>query len=382
MANLRWFITKTIHVSTVFGIPIHVHLLLLLFLPLFALDFINVSMGFGTLLTSLLFAVTFIGILYISVLLHELGHAWGNHLVGGQTHQIILLPIGGVAIGSGSDRSPKTEFLVVALGPAVSVLLALVGYLSYYIVKISLDLSGFTPQNSFVTGVIFYITVFTFTVGSLNTALALFNLLVPIFPMDSARLLRSGFSMKYNPQIVTRWVTKLGIGLAIFIIFLWLTGIRLPIPYIGQGTLWLSIIAFLGIQACLMEQQRLAYGDTYSAQDNWGGRTVYYDSDAMSLAHRRAEAELGSLGFLVSMFSRRKGSSVKGKKPISTIRRSERVENISQAKIIDLSDDIDPASVSDVELLKKMMKQAANNEDFPRAGEIQNRINQLLKKSE
>lgn len=370
--------------STVYGIPIHVHLILLLFLPFLAYGFLAFSPDMGTLFSNLLIAVTFIGILYGSVLLHELGHAWGSHLVGGSTDQIILLPIGGVAIGYGSDKSPRTELLVVALGPAVSVLLALLGWGVYYALYLLLTLTDFTTESEIVAGVIRYILTFFILIGSLNTMVTVFNLCLPIFPMDSARLLRAGFSLKYKPAKVTRVLTQIGIGLAIFIVFLWLTGIQLPIPYVGQGSFWLSIIAILGLQACLQEQTRIQYQDVYSAQDNWAGRTVFYDSDAMSLAARRSEAELGRLGFLARLFTRKSRQSADSKdarKPKGTIKRSERLENMNKAKIIDLSEDLDPSTISDIEVLKQMMKQAANAENFPRAGKIQNRINQLKGKS-
>jgi Zn-dependent protease len=381
LANLKWLITKTIHVYTAYGIPIHVHLLLLIVLPFFVGSFVQASPDFGSFWLSLIFGVVYIGILFLSVLLHELGHAWGAHLVGGRTHQVILLPVGGVAMVSNCNQSPRCEFLVTALGPAVSVLLAVIGWIGYFAATWAF---GFLPEGSptWIWGIVLGVTLSFLILASVNTGLALFNLLVPIFPMDSARLIRSFFSMRYNPAIVTLWVTRLGIGLSVFVITIWFLGLDLPIPYIGSGSFFLSIIALLGIQVCLMEQERIQHQDVYDRQDNWAGRIHFYDSDAISLARRRAESELGRLGFLVRLFSFGKSpasNTAPGSKPKSSIRRSERVEYATSARVIDISADLDPEKISDLEQLYTMMKSAANSEDFKRAALIQRRINTLEK---
>ena len=78
-------------------------------------------------------AALLMGILLVSVLLHEFGHCAGARLVDGDAHEILIWPLGGLAAVEVPHR-PRAHFIAVAAGPAVNLALcvgagfALAGY--------------------------------------------------------------------------------------------------------------------------------------------------------------------------------------------------------------------------------------------------------------
>jgi Zn-dependent protease len=339
--TLKWLLTKTLPAGRVFGIPLRVHLLLVILLPFMALNFLGEQLT----LFSILFAVAAIALLYFSVLAHELGHAWGNHLVGGETETILLWPLGGIAYGHGGATSPRAELIVVALGPAVSVLLAVVGNGALWFLP--------RPDGPGWYGFA-YVCLWWF--ASVNTMLALFNLLFPLFPMDSARLVRAFFSLRMDPRIVTDNVCRIGIMLAVVICIAGIMGV--PLPFLGRVSTFLFLIGIFGFQACLMEQERIKHMPVYDKSDNWGGRTVYYDSDLMARVRERA-------GVASLFMSRRRSGGTKTSR--------------GPAKVVDISPRLDIESMTDLDELHKLQIEAVNREDYKTAARIKKRLNDLLK---
>ena len=60
--------------------------------------------------------------LFLIVLMHEFGHQLACRQVGGQTHDIMLWPLGGVAYVSPPQR-PGAQLWSIAAGPLVNVAL-------------------------------------------------------------------------------------------------------------------------------------------------------------------------------------------------------------------------------------------------------------------
>src|SRR5262245_33600122 len=65
-----------------------------------------------------------VGLLFLSVLLHEFGHCFGARLVDGDAHEVLLWPLGGLASVE-IPHTPRAHFLVAAAGPFMNVLLCL-----------------------------------------------------------------------------------------------------------------------------------------------------------------------------------------------------------------------------------------------------------------
>jgi len=120
------------------------------------------------------------------VILHEFGHIFGARFCGVPTYQIVMTPIGGMAHTSISDK-PLHEFIIIAAGPLVNVLL--VPILWY------LDSSGH--------------------VFNINLSLLIFNLL-PIYPLDGGSLFRTLLHVILkSPYRATWWAGRIGQVLAV-----------------------------------------------------------------------------------------------------------------------------------------------------------------------
>jgi len=157
----------------VLGIPIRLHLSLLILVGVFAL----VS-GTGF-LAVLVLAVGLFG----SVALHELGHSVVAQAKGCRIHEIVLYPFGGAAKIANLPKRPLDEIQIALAGPAVSLLLAVLFSL------LPLPFAKF--------------------VAYINVMLFFFNLL-PAFPMDGGRVFRSMLAIRKGRLEATRIAAKVG----------------------------------------------------------------------------------------------------------------------------------------------------------------------------
>jgi Zn-dependent protease len=157
---------------------------------------------FGALLMAALFAC---------VALHEMGHALAARWLGIPVREIVLLPIGGVALLARTPRRPLHELLIAAAGPLVNVAIAL--GLGIFLVASGrfpatgreLLAAGFAEPS--LSTALFWL------LGS-NVALVVFNLL-PAFPMDGGRILRALLAMPLGFTRATRVAATLGQTLAV-----------------------------------------------------------------------------------------------------------------------------------------------------------------------
>jgi len=339
-------LTYTLPAGRVLGIPLRIHWLMLITLPFFIMPFARSGGDLGTSAMSLGIGLIVLLVLYGSVLLHELGHAWGMHLVGSKAEEIHLTPIGGVAMGGGSDISPRAELIVVGLGPAVSAALALVGWVATF----GLSRSGLDVP--------LLVSAFATSLFRINLMLLLFNMLLPIFPLDGSKLIRALLSLKYNPQRVTYVIANLGLGLCVVLFLSGILGIHLP--YIGSVDGLLFLILILGGMTCWQTLTMIQHQYVYRTQDEWGDRVVFLDSEAMSYAKSRMP------GFLKGGAPKRKSARV------VEVGRARRVEhNVPNFE-----------KITDQEVLRDMMRAAANAEDFVLAKRIKARIDELKAKAE
>ncbi len=177
---------------------------------------------------------------FISLLLHELAHAFMALRRGIGVEGITLFIFGGMARTERDASTPGDEFIIAVVGPLASLGLAVLFY-------------GLAAVGS-VTGAPLAITVVAEYLGFLNLLLAIFNLL-PGFPLDGGRLLRAGLwkatgSMRKGTEIASGVGRALGWGLIGLGIFSLLVGGALI------GGLWMVFIGwFLGHAARSSYQQ-------------------------------------------------------------------------------------------------------------------------------
>src|SRR3982751_1407279 len=74
-------------------------------------------------------------LLFASVVLHELGHALVARRYGLPVHAITLFALGGVTEIADASPMPVRDFLVAVAGPAVSLLLAVLGGLAWWFAR-------------------------------------------------------------------------------------------------------------------------------------------------------------------------------------------------------------------------------------------------------
>ena len=112
--------------------------------------------------------------LFASVLVHELAHSLVAKARGFRVDGITLFLLGGVSNLQSDARHPRDEFLIAAVGPLSSFLLGGVFWIA---------LLGFDDRSTPLPALVWYLAF-------INVLLGAFNLL-PAFPMDGGRVLRS-----------------------------------------------------------------------------------------------------------------------------------------------------------------------------------------------
>lgn len=147
--------------------------------------------------------VLFIATFFCVVVMHELGHCLTARRFGIETHDITLLPIGGLARLSRLPEKPSQELLIALAGPAVNVAL---GILLYLILRAP-------PQERLLAGVRLVGGDLLINLFYANGLMAVFNL-VPAFPMDGGRVLRALLAMKMDFARATSVAATVGQALA------------------------------------------------------------------------------------------------------------------------------------------------------------------------
>lgn len=198
---MKW----SLRIGRIFGIAVYVHFTFLLLLGFVGLS----SWATGRSIESAVVGMLFLLALFACVLLHEFGHALTARQYGIQTHDITLLPIGGLARLEKMPDKPIQELWVALAGPAVNVVIALGIFL------------GLLLAGRWVPGDAFHVTRGNFMeqLLGLNVVLVLFNLL-PAFPMDGGRVLRALLAMRMNYARATNIAATIGQGMAIVFGFL------------------------------------------------------------------------------------------------------------------------------------------------------------------
>jgi Zn-dependent protease len=129
---------------------------------------------------------------FACIVLHELGHALVARKVGIPIRGITLFLFGGVAEMEDEPPSASSEFLMAVAGPAVSAVLAAIFWL----------LSGLAATAA-VAFPLRYL-------AGINLTVLIFNL-VPAFPLDGGRVLRSIlWAVARNLRRATYWAAVSG----------------------------------------------------------------------------------------------------------------------------------------------------------------------------
>jgi stage IV sporulation protein FB len=185
------FFSWALPLFTFKGVRVRVHLLYIIYI-------------IATLLTSIPegkigFAYQAMGMaaLFVMVLLHEFGHIFACRWVRGNADDILMWPLGGLA-SCAPPHHWKAHFITTAGGPMVNVALIPIIGLALVLLGAPLGALVYNPFDS--SGVIKLLGIewgdggiwgwryVVWWVYHMNLALLLFNVLLPMFPMDGSRL--------------------------------------------------------------------------------------------------------------------------------------------------------------------------------------------------
>ena len=188
----------SVKLFNIFGISINIHITFLFLLVFFLFEGIK-------------WLVLMIGV-FSFVTLHEVCHSMMARYYGIEVREITLLPIGGIASMSSMPEKPIQEFFISVVGPLFNLAVIVIFY---------------KPMKSFLGAeVLFHRPLSTATwpltlayLYWINLMLAVFNL-IPAFPMDGGRVLRSILAGRIGYVKATKFAVGLGhifaIGFAYF----------------------------------------------------------------------------------------------------------------------------------------------------------------------
>ena len=175
---------------------------------------------------------------FLSLLLHEYGHALEARRRGMEIDGITLWLFGGVAKFRGTFPSARAELAIAVAGPLVS--------LAIGVVLVAVAWLGRFP--GWIDGVAFWL-------GYINLTLLVFNLL-PALPLDGGRVLRS---ILWGARGDFAWATRVAawIGRAFGYLFI-AGGLALLIFQGAFSGAWLAFMGWFLLQAAAAEDRYLA----------------------------------------------------------------------------------------------------------------------------
>ena len=213
---------------TIAGIPVRVH-------PLFWV----ISFLFGFSANNILYSFIWVLAIFLSILVHELGHAFAFRRYGLRS-SIVLHFMGGLTVpesvswGSGWANialRPRQEIFISLAGPFSGFLLAALIILGVTVSGGSIAihwLLGFIPLPTLTSlpfgGAI--LTVLVYILLSVNVFWGLINL-VPVYPLDGGNVARYAL-MQYDPYDGVRkslWVSVIAGGIVALVALLFLRSI-------------------------------------------------------------------------------------------------------------------------------------------------------------
>lgn len=216
---------RPLRVGRLLGVDINIH-------PTFALVFVFAFVYWGLGedggVVPFLLGTVLVLLVFLSVLVHEIGHVVMAREFGIQVLDITLWPFSGVARIEQTPSTPRNELLIALAGPGMN--LAIFMLLLPVILLIAV-VGG--PGLLFGAGDRFRTldaASMVAAIGVLNLGLMIFNLL-PAFPLDGGRVLRAAMTPRIGRNRATEIATRLGVGVAVLLVLagVWQRDLMLPV---------------------------------------------------------------------------------------------------------------------------------------------------------
>jgi len=155
--------------------------------PLYVVALLIIAIAIEKSFLGFVFYLLYVVILFGSVLVHELGHAFAAKCLGGTCHKILLWPFGGFAYCAHSTE-PVKQLAISAAGPLTHIPLLLLFWGLWFAVKNG-DCDNIWKrggvdncfiQNLFLEGF------------RIQVLLCVFNLFIPLYPLDGGVIFLTG----------------------------------------------------------------------------------------------------------------------------------------------------------------------------------------------
>jgi Zn-dependent protease/predicted transcriptional regulator len=233
----------SISLGRLLGVELRVHVAFL-----FLLSFVLLydASGGGTPAVIRSFALT--GLVLISVIFHELGHAVASARLGAPMRGSILMPTGGVPLVdanslSGTGNTVSSEVRIAVAGPVVSLIIAAFA---------GTFLRLLPPKDSLWTQPLMTIANLGRSFFWINVALFALNLL-PAFPLDGGRVFRAWRTRTSDFRSATRQAVNLGhVFAAVFMLA-------------GVTSQWFMLAGLIIFMAAQMEERTVMFQSVLEA---------------------------------------------------------------------------------------------------------------------
>jgi Zn-dependent protease len=236
----------SIQLLRVFGIRIGAtpswFVVLFIFIYLGA-DYFREEVLYGSVTQAYLVAVAAVLLFFVSLVLHELGHALVARREGIETSGIDLWLFGGVAKLSRDTQSPGAEFRIAAAGPLVTlgIVAACVGLIVLVQSSSALEVARLAGDAEASPTL-----ALLGSLATINAMLLLFNL-IPAFPLDGGRIARAiVWKLTGNRNTATRVAGRIGEWFAYLVI-----GVGIFLAARGEifSGLWLAVVGWFIAQS-------------------------------------------------------------------------------------------------------------------------------------
>jgi stage IV sporulation protein FB len=237
---------------TAWGVRVRIHIIFVLFIA------IEMIMSLAPDRIGPAFTAMAIGSLFVLVLLHEYGHIFACRYVGGEADQILMWPLGGLA-SCNPPHNWKADLITTVGGPAVNLVLWPILGVALALVMApgawqgALFFNPFSPAAAMMevrlsNGAQPFWLLALWWAYYINAVLFLFNVLVPMYPLDSGRIVHAFMWSRVGHRRATAAAANLGLVVAVILALIALTS--------RSGVFLLGIAIFGGFM-CWREKQHL-----------------------------------------------------------------------------------------------------------------------------
>ncbi|HWP39899.1 MAG TPA: M50 family metallopeptidase, partial [Tepidisphaeraceae bacterium] len=261
---LMWLLVGSVPLFTVLGIRVRAHASFLLFILLVLLF----GLGRGSTVEMRVQSMT---ILFGIVLLHEFGHCFAARATGGDASEIMMTPLGGLAMTM-SRNNGWSRLVTVAGGPLVNVVICLICGLGIYLLSGDVLLTPWSWAENVPRQGWFRVYNYLYWIFVCSYILLLFNLL-PIFPLDGGQLLQAilwKFVGHYRSMML---MVNIGLGGSVV---LGMIGIA-TLGTLGGGLL-LTLIAVFCFINCLNTRRILLAAGPFDLEEDSTDYSAAYET--------------------------------------------------------------------------------------------------------